>query len=90
MDRGHEAFAGGIAQIGAFTAHCFRDEKGDLARERKHGRVKLDKLRIGDGCRGPQRHGQAIGGGALGVRGRRPEMTGAAGGEHGHGSIDQR
>ncbi len=87
----HEAFAGGVAQVGALAAQRLGDElHGLLAGHGQPRGVELHELEVADGGAGAVGHGDAVAGGDRRVGGASVHLPGAAGGEHRHhGDVER-
>src|SRR5690625_1628564 len=80
MDRFHEL--GELAQVGAFAAQRFGDQKRFRLRVKQTSWVKLIELHIGYPTARTPRHRDAIAAGAVRVAGIQVNLAGASGGQH--------
>ncbi len=87
VEPGHEAFATGQAQIGAFTTQRFGNQKGFGPGVVEACRVKLVELHVGDPAARPPGHGNAVTTGAVGVAGVQIDLAGAPGGQYHHAGL---
>lgn len=60
MDRRHEAVAGIVEEMCAFSTHGFRDQRAWCAWDVKGGWVELDELHVLECCSGAVRHRDAV------------------------------
>ena len=77
----HEALTGRVPQVSAFAAQRLRQQEPRRARHEQRGRMKLDKLDVGNLRPGPPCRGHAVAGGDLGIGGFAIHLPQPAGGQ---------